>query len=57
MARAVDYGRWLRPVDYGRWLRPVDYGLRPVDYAPSVLWITGLTALWITMLRICGLVD
>ena len=26
-----------------------------VDYAPAVLWITGLSALWITMLRICGL--
>ena len=25
-----------------------------VDYAPAVLWITGLSALWITMLRICG---
>ena len=26
----------------------VDYGpVGPVDYAPAVLWITGLTALWI----------
>ena len=37
----------------------VDYGPDgPVDYACwCMLWITGLTALWITMLRICGLCE
>ena len=42
----MDYG--LRPVDYASEAR---CGLRcfaSVDYAPAVLWITGLTALWIS---------
>ena len=37
----------------------VDAGIKrawlAVDYAPAVLWITGLEALWITHLRCCGL--